>query len=260
MELGLEGRTALVTGGSKGIGRAVAETLAAEGCHLALVARTSADLEKAQAEIGEAFGVRIDTFATDLSLSASVNAVAERFGGVDILVNNAGAIPRGSLCEIDEARWRAAWELKVFGYINMCRRFYLRMRERGSGVIVNIIGNAAQTHDPEYLCGVTGNAALTAFTQSLGSASARDGVRVVGINPGPVATDRLVNRLRLQAKTATGDPDRWQDLLKPMPYGRAAMPAEIAAAVAFLASERSAYTSGSIAIIDAGFSARAQSL
>ncbi len=87
--------------------------------------------------------------------------------------------PGGSLLNVDEATWRKAWDLKVFGYVNMCRAFYALMKERKRGVIVNVVGNAADTHDPEYICGVAGNAALTAFTQSLGCVSAKDGIRVV---------------------------------------------------------------------------------
>jgi NAD(P)-dependent dehydrogenase (short-subunit alcohol dehydrogenase family) len=139
----------------------------------------------------------------------------------------------------------------------MCRAFYALMKTRGHGVIINVIGNAADTHDPEYICGVAGNAALSAFTQSLGSASAKDGIRVVAINPGPVATDRLVGLMKRRALDRTGSADNWQELLKPLPFGRAATAEEIGAAVAFLASDRSAYTSGSVVTIDAGLSARA---
>jgi 3-oxoacyl-[acyl-carrier protein] reductase len=92
------------------------------------------------------------------------------------------------LLDVDEQTWRKAWDLKVFGYINMCRAFYVLMKQRRSGVIINVTGNAAQTHDPEYICGVAGNAALTAFSQSLGSVSVRDGIRVISLNPGPVET------------------------------------------------------------------------
>jgi 3-oxoacyl-[acyl-carrier protein] reductase len=256
MDLKLAGKTVLITGGSKGIGRAAAETLAAEGCHLVLVARSAADLAAAREAIARKANVRVDVVPADLSVGANVAMLAEKFPGIDILVNNAGAIPGGNLLEIDEARWRAAWDLKVFGYINMCRAFYAHMKARGGGIIINVVGAAAQTRDPEYICGVAGNSALTAFSQSLGSVSPRDGIRVVAINPGPVATDRLVTLFRKKAESRTGDPETWRDLVKPLPFGRASTPEEIAAAIAFLASEQSGYTSGCVLTIDAGISAR----
>ena len=259
MDLKLAGKTALITGASKGIGRATANAMAEEGCNVVLVARTAADLKAAQAEIARKSNVRVDVFAADLSDSANVDKIAAAFPGVDILVNNAGAIPGGNLIEIDEKRWRAAWDLKVFGYINMCRAYYALMKKRQAGVIVNVIGAAAQTKDPEYICGVAGNASLAAFSQTLGSASVRDGVRVVALHPGPVATNRLVTLMRKKAQDKTGDPENWRDLVKPLPFGRAAQPEEIAAAITFLASERSGYTSGSVVTIDAGISARAAS-
>src|SRR5262249_34020720 len=256
MDLHLEGKNALITGGSKGIGRAAAEALASEGCNLVLVARTQRDLDAAKAALLERYNTRIETVAADLSDSRNVERLAREFPGIDILVNNAGAIPGGNLIEIDEAKWRAAWDLKVFGYINMCRAYYALMKARKSGVIVNVIGAAAQTRDPGYICGVAGNAALAAFTQSLGHASVQDGVRVVAIHPGPVAPDRLVTLLRKRAQDRGEDPERWRELTKNMPFGRPAEP-EIAAMIAFLASDRSGYTSGSVGTIDAGIPPRA---
>lgn len=258
MDLKLRGKSVLITGASKGIGRASAMVLAEEGCDVILVARTAADLNAAEQEIRQACQVNVQSVALDLADSRNVDRLAAEFPDIDILVNNAGAIPGGTLLEVDEARWRAAWDLKVFGYINMCRAFYALMKAHGSGVIVNIAGNAAQTHDPEYICGVAGNAALTAFSQSLGNISHVDGIRVVCINPGPVETERLVTLMRKKAKDRTGDAENWRDLFKPLPFGRAATSEEIGAMVAFAASEQSAYTSGSVVIIDAGLSARAQ--
>ena len=258
MDLKLRGKTALITGASKGIGRATAEVLAAEGCNVILVSRTAADLDQAQAKIRQACQVNVERVAADLSDSKNVDRLAAAHPGIDILINNAGAIPGGTLLDVDEARWRAAWDLKVFGYINMCRAYYRLMKERGRGVIVNVVGNAAQTHDPEYICGVAGNSALTAFSQSLGSVSHRDGVRVVAISPGPVSTDRLVGLMRTKAEARTGNAENWRDLFKPLPFARAATPEEIGAAVAFAASDLSGYTSVSVVVIDAGLSARAQ--
>ena len=259
MDLKLAGKTALITGGSKGIGRATAEVLAGEGCNVILVSRSAENLEAAKSAIVQKANVRVDTVAADLAESRNVDRLAQSFPGIDILVNNAGAIPGGNLAEIDETRWRAAWDLKVFGYVNMCRAFYALMKARGSGVIVNVIGAAADTRDPEYICGVAGNASLQAFTQALGSVSARDGIRVLAISPGPVMTDRLVTLMRKKAYDRTGSAESWKELLKPLPFGRGATAEEIGAAVAFMASERSGYTSGAIVTIDAGASARSGS-
>ena len=158
MDLNLKGKVALISGASRGIGRAVAEELAAEGCDLVLTSRTAADLDAVKAAVEKQIKVTIHTVAADLSNSATVNRLARDFPAIDILINNAGAIPGGQLAEIDETRWRAAWDLKVFGTINMTRAFYPLMKARGGGVIINVIGNAALTRDPEYICGATANA------------------------------------------------------------------------------------------------------
>lgn len=257
MDLKLFGKTALVTGGSKGIGRAAAEILAGEGCNVIIVSRSADGLATAKSAIAQKTNVRVDTVVADLSDSANVDRLARHYPGIDILVNNAGAIPGGTLLGVDEVTWRKAWDLKVFGYINMCRAFYALMKARHAGVIINVVGNAADTHDPEYICGVAGNAALTAFSQSLGSVSAKDGIRVVAISPGPVTTDRLIGLMKKKAQDRTGSADNWKDLLKPLPFSRGATPEEIGAAIAFMASEYSNYTSGSVVTIDAGLSARA---
>jgi 3-oxoacyl-[acyl-carrier protein] reductase len=256
MDLQLAGKSALITGASKGIGRAATEQLAREGCNVILVSRNAADLAAVKQAIAQRFKVQIDTVAADLSQSSSINRLAQDFPEIDILVNNAGAIPGGQLLDVDEQTWRKAWDLKVFGYVNMCRAYYALMKKRGSGVIINITGNAAQTHDPEYICGVAGNAALTAFSQSLGSVSVRDGIRVISLNPGPVETERLVNLMKKKARDRTGNADNWRELFKPLPFGRACAPEEVGAMIAFLASERCSYNSGSVVTIDAGLSAR----
>ena len=256
MDLGLRGRKALVTGASRGIGRACAEILAAEGCDVVLVSRTQADLDAAKAKILGASNVSVRTYALDLSDSRNVDTLAAECGDTDILVNNAGAIPRGTVTDIDEARWREAWDLKVFGYINMTRRFYALMAARKTGVIVNIIGAAGESVQAGYAAGSTGNASLMAFTRAVGGAAPNDGLRVVGINPGPVETDRMVARLRREAQAQLGDPERWRELTKGMSFGRAATAEEIGNMTAFLASDLSGYTTGTIVTIDGGGSSR----
>jgi NAD(P)-dependent dehydrogenase (short-subunit alcohol dehydrogenase family) len=252
MDLGLSGKTALITGGSKGIGRASAEVLADEGCNVVLVARDQAALDAAAAGIRARRQVNVRTIAADLSNDAAVRRVAEEAGAVDILVNNAGAIPPGDLLSVDDARWRTAWDLKVFGYISFCRVVYAAMKARGSGVIVNVIGAAGERFPTGYIAGAAGNASLMAFTRALGKGAPADGLRVVAINPGPVGTERLVMLQRATAEKTLGDAERWRELNKGMAFGRPAMPEEIGWAVAFLASPRSGYTSGTVLTIDGG--------
>lgn len=253
MDLGLKNKTVLVTGASRGIGKAIAEVFAAEGARLFLVSLTKDRLEAFAADLRARHGSEIATFAVDLGAPGSALSVAKTFPSVDILVNNAGAIPKGEILDLDDEGWRAAWDLKVFGYINMTREYFRDMKKRRSGVIVNIIGLAAEKLDHKYLAGSTGNAALAAFTRALGSATLDFNVRVLGIHPGFVETDRTVVTLRRRAEAELGDPDRWRELLKHLPGGRMIAPSEIADLVAFLASGRGNAVSGQVFTADAGF-------
>jgi len=194
--------------------------------------------------------------SADLSVRGAAEEVAAWAGDLDILVNNAGAIPGGDVLKVDEETWRRAWDLKVFGYINLSRAVYAAMKRKGRGVIVNVIGSAGEKMNAAYIAGSTANAGLMAFTRALGGASHADGIRVVGINPGPIATDRLISLHKQMAQTKLGDASRYEELFKDMSFGRPGKPEEVAAAVAFLASERSAYTSGCILTIDGGAAAR----
>lgn len=252
MDLQLAGKTVLITGGSKGIGRATAEVLAEEGCNLILVARDAATLEEAASGIRAKRQVNVRTISADLSSDAAVRKVAAEAGKLDILVNNAGAIPPGDLLSIDDAKWRQAWDLKVFGFISFSRVVYADMKARGAGVIVNVIGAAGEQFPTNYIAGAAGNASLMAFTRALGKGAPKDGLRVVAINPGPVETDRLVMLRRAEAQEKFGDPERWRELTSGMPFGRAASPREIGNAVAFLASSVSGYTTGTVLTINGG--------
>jgi 3-oxoacyl-[acyl-carrier protein] reductase len=260
MDLKLRGKTALITGASKGLGYASAEVLAQEGCSLRLVSRSEADLAKAADTLGSRYGVDVRIRPLDLSKVSSIDALDAEAAETDILVNNAGAIPLGSIEDLNDAQWRDSWDLKVFGYINLTRKVYASMKKRkAKGVIINIIGHAGENLSAGYLAGTTGCAALMAMTRALGASSPEFGIRVVGINPGPVLTERLHNFLRRRAEQNLGDAEKWTELVKAMPFGRTGEPREIADAVAFLASDVSAYTTGTILTIDGGVSSRAKS-
>jgi 3-oxoacyl-[acyl-carrier protein] reductase len=246
VNLGLEGRRALITGGSKGIGLATARRFAAEGVHLCLVARDAGALADAARSLRASTATDVSTLAADLSKPSERERVYAAFPDVDVVVNNAGSIPFGSIDQVDEEAWRQAWDLKIYGYVDLTRRYLEVMRTRSRGVIVNVIGASGERPLDSYVAGSTGNAALMAFTRIAGSRSTAFGVRVVGVNPGPVATDRghLV-AMNDDAGDAPIPSFR-------MPFGRLATPDEVATSVVFLSSDCSSYTSGTIVTIDGG--------
>ncbi len=256
MELNLRQRSVLITGGSKGIGLAVARGFAAEGCDLHLVSRDAGNLEAARDSILSNHNVAVTVHAIDLSDSDNLQQLRAGCPQPDILVNNAGAIPGGDLSSVDEATWRDAWDLKVFGYINIMREYYQRMCTRGHGVIVNVIGLAGERPDARYVAGSAGNASLMAVTRALGSVSLDEGVRVLGVNPGPVSTERVVTLFKTRAQEEHGDESRWREYFERLPPGRPASPEELADLVVYLASGRASYISGTVVTLDGGQSGR----
>jgi len=250
MDLELEGKRALITGGSKGIGLACAHALAAEGANLAIAAREIAPLKAATRILRSDYGIEVTSHSCDLARPEHQAALAEVVGDVDILINNAGAVPAGDLASTDEETWRQAWDLKVFGSINLVRMVLPAMRRRGSGVVVNVIGSAHAFPRADYLAGGSANGALANFTCALGADTFPDGVRVVGVSPGLTETARMESLLRQQAADRFGDPDRWHDLLLSGPPP--AQAEEIADVVVFVASERASYLSGTIVTVDGG--------
>ncbi|WP_422098472.1 short-chain dehydrogenase/reductase [Variovorax sp.] len=247
MDLQLSGRAALVTGGSKGIGFACAKALAAEGCHVRLVARDKAALVEARDALRAAHDVSVEIFEADLS-RLSDSLLVDAFPEVDIVVNSAGAIPRGALLDVDPGALREGFEGKLMGTIALCRAFYRRMRERRRGVILNIIGISGLRPNPKSIGTSSANAALIALTQALGAESVDHGVRVLGVNPGLVRTGRTASLLN---PTQAAD-KAYDALLASLPFGRMAEPAEVADLVSFLVSERASYLSGEVISIDGG--------
>jgi hypothetical protein len=252
MDLNLNGETALITGASKGIGRAVARILAEEGCNLHLASRTEADLAAVRDDLNGRTGVEVTIHALDLSTDEGVHILAEVAGDVDVLVNNAGAIPAGDIARLDVGTIKDAWNLKVFGFVGLTKAIYPRMCERGSGVIVNIIGMAGERPNAAYIAGAMGNAALMSLTRALGAESVDHGVRVVGINPGPIETERLVTQAKTAADMEWGDESRWRETLTGFPGGRAGTVDEISWLAAFLASPRASWLSGTTVMADGG--------
>jgi NAD(P)-dependent dehydrogenase (short-subunit alcohol dehydrogenase family) len=251
MDLKLTGRTALITGASKGIGAGVARWFAQEGVNVVLVARSDDLLKQVASDIRSKHQVNVQTMAADLSDAAARDKVFNAFPDVDILINNAGAIPGGAIDDVDEKAWRAGWDLKVYGYVGMTRLYVARMKERRRGVIINICGAGGEKLTYGYIAGSAGNASLMAFSRAMGGTTPGFGVRVLAVNPGPVATERQEYLARQRARKA-GDESKWKDSQKNMPFGRSATVDEVAASVVFLASDLSGYTSGTVVTIDGG--------
>ncbi len=256
MDLELGGKVALVTGGSKGIGRATALALSREGASVAICARGAAALEET-AEVRRREGGRVLAIAADLTRAEAINEVAARcaaeFGRIDILVNNAGSARTGEFLKLDDEAWLEDWRLKFFGYVRMARAVLPEMARRRAGVIVNIIGAAALNPRGNYMIGGAANAALNHFTKALADEAAQHGVRVVGINPGPILTERLLGMFGRSAEHARMDASaREAALNKLTPMGRVGRPEEVADLVAFVASPRAGFIHGANITIDGG--------
>jgi NAD(P)-dependent dehydrogenase (short-subunit alcohol dehydrogenase family) len=256
LDLGLAGRKVLITGASRGIGEGLAHGFAAQGCAVRLVGRDEAALAAVAEAVRCAHEVEVRAIVQDMAAPDAAELLARTCPDTDILVNNAGNIPGGNLWSVDEALWRESWEAKLFGYMRLAKALYPLMRERGRGVILNDIGNAGERFDADYIYGTTANAALMAFTRALGGRSLDDGIRVIGVNPGPVATDRIVRLLKKRALDWHGDEDRWQELAERYPLKRAASVQEVVDLMLFLASARCTYMSGTIVTIDGGIVSR----
>ena len=260
MELNLQGRCALITGGSKGIGYAIAEEFAREGVNVNLVSRTAHELESAQHHLKKNYQVKVNCIPADLSNSSEIQSLLASHSDVDILINNAGAIPAGDLESVDEAMWRNAWDLKVYGYINMTRAFFSVMKVRKKpGVIINITGLSGIRLDANYIAGSSGNACLETFTRTAGAYSMDHGVRILSVSPGAVQTDRIETLMKSKAEKDLGDAGLWKNYFNNLPLQRPATATEVANLVVFLASDQASYISGVVYHVDGGHGARGSS-
>ncbi len=250
MDLGLQGRTALVTGGSKGIGLACAKALAAEGVRVAICSRSRANVDAGLAELPGALGMTADLRSADEAATAA-DAVWREFGALDILVTSAGAAKRTPLPDLSPAAWRDAMDAKYFSYINVIDPVVKRMAARGAGVIVNIIGVGGKVASPTHLAGGAANAALMLATVGLASAYAGQGLRVVGLNPGLTHTARVDAAMKaVAADERISEEEALRRLTAAVPMGRLADPGEIASVVTFLCSPQASYMTGVVITMD----------
>ncbi|HTR62677.1 MAG TPA: SDR family oxidoreductase [Candidatus Binataceae bacterium] len=253
MDLELRGKTAIVTGGSKGIGRAAALRFVQEGASVLICARGKEALDEAAAAARKAVeGARVEIAAANLTKSEDIRRVVEQaasaFGHIDILVNNAGSARPGEFLKITDEMWQEDFELKFFGYVRMAREVMPHMARRHSGTIVNVIGTGGLRPSAGYMVGGAANAALNHFTKALADEGAKHGVRVVGINPGPILTERL----QLFTERASRGRDLDEVYSRMTPLGRPGKPEEVGDLIAFLASPRAAFIHSANITIDGG--------
>lgn len=258
MELGLEGRVALVAASSRGLGRAVAEELSAEGASLILCARGEDALDKAASEIERRSGAKVVAVAADLSDPAGVDAVVraglDAFGRVDVLVTNAGGPPAGPFESHSPEAWQAAVRMNLESAINLTRAVLPGMKDRGWGRIINITSVAVKQPIDGLMLSNSVRAAVTGFARTLANELARDGVTVNNVMPGYTRTQRLEDLAARVAEAKDIAPEErltaWNDEI---PMRRLGEPRELAALVAFLASDRASYITGTSIPVDGGW-------
>jgi 3-oxoacyl-[acyl-carrier protein] reductase len=256
MDLGLRGRTAVVGGATSGLGRASADTLAAEGCRLFLWSRRDDALAVVARELREAHGVEVDHVAADAADPSAAAIVAEaalRFGAPDILVSNAGGPPTVDPTATDREAWERAFRLLAETPIELATLLLPGMRERGWGRVVAILSSGIRQPIPELVYSNAGRSALAAWLKTTARAIAADGVTVNGVMPGRIATPRIheLDSGRAEREGTTEDAVR-EGHLATIPAGRYGEPAELGVLVAFLASERASYITGQLIAVDGG--------
>ncbi|MBD2726281.1 SDR family oxidoreductase [Nostoc sp. FACHB-892] len=259
LELQLSGKTAIVTGGSAGIGLAIARALYSEGVNVVIAARNPERLEKAVADIQSlpTPGAKIISISADLTQAESIDQIVSttlaQFGQIDILINNAGSARAGSFLELGDDAFLDAWNLKLLGYIRLVRAVVPHQKNRHDGRIVNIIGGAGRTPRPSFLPGGTTNAALLNFTRGISKELAQYNIRINAISPGLTGTERAERLAEQNAQIRGVSVEEIKaESLKSIPLGKIVKPEEIAALALFLASDLASSITGAEILVDGG--------
>jgi 3-oxoacyl-[acyl-carrier protein] reductase len=258
MDLGLKDKVALVAAGSRGLGRAVAEELAAEGASLVLCAREAQTLTETAAAIAESSNVHVLAVPADVTVTDDikrvVDAANQRFGRIDILVTNAGGPPAGRFDQLSREQWERAIRLTLMSAVELTRQVLPGMRERRWGRILNITSIAVKQPVENLLLSNSLRAGLTGFARTLANEVAAEGVTVNNILPGYTRTERLEELAQMMADkqgiSAAEFRGKWE---QEIPMGRLGEPREFAALAAFLVSERASYITGTSIQVDGGW-------
>jgi 3-oxoacyl-[acyl-carrier protein] reductase len=255
MDLNLDGKVALVTGSSRGIGRGIAEMLAQEGCDLVLTGTSAEALRDAAAAVG-AHGRRVETLALDLreeqAALALVTAVRRGWGRLDILVNNAGTTKRGDFLKLTDADWADGYALKLFAHVRLARAAWPMLKETG-GSLVAIGGSSGRVPAAGFTIGSSVNSAVAAFTKALADLGKADGVQVNCIHPSYVETERFWRRIKADMERTGQDEASVREWhRKEIGVTRFGMPADVAALIAFIVSPRGRWLHGATIDLDGG--------